>query len=112
MSVLLLLSYRMASQVVLATLSIPISQPATEFDKLLDMEGVSMEKARRLATLLGLQGLPTRASLIKDIVCLFVNLFITWSVYYVGTKKDMFPLVFLRMCLHCHCPCIVCIDRQ
>ncbi|KAI8485639.1 Eukaryotic translation initiation factor 3 subunit A [Branchiostoma belcheri] len=59
---------KMASQVVLATLSIPISTPATEFDKLLDMEGVSMEKARRLATLLGLQGLPTRASLIKDMV--------------------------------------------
>lgn len=59
----------MSTRVLLATLSIPITPERTDIARLLDMDGIIVEKHRRLATLLGLQSPPTRQSLINDMVC-------------------------------------------
>lgn len=60
----------MSTRVLLATLSIPITPERTDIARLLDMDGIIVEKQRRLATLLGLQSPPTRQSLINDMVIL------------------------------------------
>ncbi|KAM9847541.1 eukaryotic translation initiation factor 3 subunit A [Aulostomus maculatus] len=59
---------RMSTRVLLATLSIPITPERTDIARLLDMDGIIVEKHRRLATLLGLQSPPSRQSLINDMV--------------------------------------------
>ncbi|KAG8542404.1 hypothetical protein GDO81_026793, partial [Engystomops pustulosus] len=59
---------RMSTRVLLATLSIPITPERTDIARLLDMDGIIVEKQRRLATLLGLQAPPTRVALINDMV--------------------------------------------
>ncbi|XP_034040198.1 eukaryotic translation initiation factor 3 subunit A isoform X2 [Thalassophryne amazonica] len=59
---------RMSTRVLLATLSISITPERTDIARLLDMDGIIVEKHRRLATLLGLQSPPTRQSLINDMV--------------------------------------------
>uniref|UniRef100_A0A8C8VMH4 Eukaryotic translation initiation factor 3 subunit A n=1 Tax=Pelusios castaneus TaxID=367368 RepID=A0A8C8VMH4_9SAUR len=59
---------RMSTRVLLATLSIPITPERTDIARLLDMDGIIVEKQRRLATLLGLQAPPTRITLINDMV--------------------------------------------
>ncbi|KAE8589521.1 hypothetical protein XENTR_v10017599 [Xenopus tropicalis] len=59
---------RMSTRVLLATLSIPITPERTDIARLLDMDGIILEKQRRLATLLGLQAPPTRVGLINDMV--------------------------------------------
>ncbi|XP_007566972.1 eukaryotic translation initiation factor 3 subunit A isoform X2 [Poecilia formosa] len=59
---------RMSTRVLLATLSIPITPERTDIARLLDMDGIIVEKHRRLATLLGVQSPPTRQSLINDMV--------------------------------------------
>ncbi|XP_070541115.1 eukaryotic translation initiation factor 3 subunit A-like [Ptychodera flava] len=59
---------RMASRVLLATLSIQIIQPRSVITSILDMREVHAEKQRKLANLLGLQSAPTRSQLIKDLV--------------------------------------------
>ncbi|XP_068597655.1 eukaryotic translation initiation factor 3 subunit A-like [Brachionichthys hirsutus] len=59
---------RMSTRVLLATLSIPITPERTDIARLLDMDGIIVDKHRRLATLLGLQSPPTRQSLINDMV--------------------------------------------
>lgn len=59
---------RMSTRVLLATLSIPITPERTDIARLLDMDGIIVEKHRRLATLLGIQSPPTRQSLINDMV--------------------------------------------
>lgn len=58
----------MSTRVLLATLSIPITPERTDIARLLDMDGIIVEKHRRLATLLGLQSPPTRQTLINDMV--------------------------------------------
>lgn len=63
-----LLSFRMSTRVLLATLSIPITPERTDIARLLDMDGIIVEKQRRLATLLGLQSPPNRVGLINDMV--------------------------------------------
>lgn len=60
--------FRMSTKVLLATLSIPITPERTDIARLLDMDGIIVEKHRRLATLLGLQSPPTRQSLMNDMV--------------------------------------------
>uniref|UniRef100_W5MU27 Eukaryotic translation initiation factor 3 subunit A n=1 Tax=Lepisosteus oculatus TaxID=7918 RepID=W5MU27_LEPOC len=59
---------RMSTRVLLATLSIPITPERTDIARLLDMDGIIVDKHRRLATLLGLQAPPTRQGLINDMV--------------------------------------------
>lgn len=63
----------MSTRVLLATLSIPITPERTDIARLLDMDGIIVEKQRRLATLLGLQSPPTRQSLINDMVICVSN---------------------------------------
>lgn len=72
----------MSTRVLLATLSIPITPERTDIARLLDMDGIIVEKHRRLATLLGLQSPPTRQSLINDMV------------YYVHVKESFVKLLW------------------
>ncbi|GAB6024924.1 Eukaryotic translation initiation factor 3 subunit A [Chamberlinius hualienensis] len=58
---------KMASRVLLSTLSIPIPPPRNEIDRSSDADEAATEKKRRLATLLGLPNPPTRQTLIKDL---------------------------------------------
>ncbi|XP_059517555.1 eukaryotic translation initiation factor 3 subunit A isoform X1 [Myotis daubentonii] len=75
---------RMSTRVLLATLSIPITPERTDIARLLDMDGIIVEKQRRLATLLGLQAPPTRIGLINDMVRFNV------LQYVVSEVKDLY----------------------
>uniref|UniRef100_T1IIY3 Eukaryotic translation initiation factor 3 subunit A n=1 Tax=Strigamia maritima TaxID=126957 RepID=T1IIY3_STRMM len=59
---------RMASRVLLATLAVPIPPARNDIDKYLEVDETTMDKQRRLATLLGLSNPPNRSNLIKDLV--------------------------------------------
>ncbi|KAH0555004.1 eukaryotic translation initiation factor 3 subunit A [Cotesia glomerata] len=59
---------RMANRVLLATLSIPLPSAHPEFDRFIETDKSPLEKAQKLAILLGLSQPPTRASLLRDIV--------------------------------------------
>ncbi|XP_050310382.1 eukaryotic translation initiation factor 3 subunit A [Anthonomus grandis grandis] len=59
---------KMACRVLLATLSIPLPSAHPEFDRFIETDKSPLEKAQRLAILLGLSQPPTRASLLKDLV--------------------------------------------
>ncbi|KAJ8878273.1 hypothetical protein PR048_018850 [Dryococelus australis] len=63
---------RMACRVLLATLSIPLPSAHPEFDRFIETDKSPLEKAQRLAILLGLSQPPTRASLLRDILRLNV----------------------------------------
>ena len=58
-----------ASQVLLATLSVPIEHVPSESDRFLEVDDNSREKSKRLASLLRMPVPPSRATLIKDLVC-------------------------------------------
>lgn len=58
----------MACNVLIATLAIPLPSAHPEFDRFIETDKSPLEKAQRLAVLLGLSQPPTRASLLKDIV--------------------------------------------
>lgn len=64
----------MASRVMLATLAIPIPVSLSETEKHLELDEMAREKSRRLAGLLGLQAVPTRASLINDMVSIILSI--------------------------------------
>ncbi|XP_041424299.1 eukaryotic translation initiation factor 3 subunit A isoform X2 [Xenopus laevis] len=85
---------RMSTRVLLATLSIPITPERTDIARLLDMDGIIVEKQRRLATLLGLQSPPNRAGLIKDMVRFNVMQYILPEVkeLYNWLEVDFHPL--------------------
>lgn len=59
---------RMASHVLIATLSIPLPSAHPEFDRFIETDKSPLEKAQKLALLLGLNQPPTRISLLKDMV--------------------------------------------
>ncbi|KAF7274038.1 hypothetical protein GWI33_013274, partial [Rhynchophorus ferrugineus] len=59
---------RMACRVLLATLAIPLPSAHPEFDRFIETDKSPLEKAQRLAILLGLMQPPTRASLLKDLI--------------------------------------------
>lgn len=63
---------RMASHVLIATLSIPLPSAHPEFDRFIEADKSPLEKAQKLAVLLGLQQPPTRISLLKEVVRLNV----------------------------------------
>ncbi|XP_037814737.1 eukaryotic translation initiation factor 3 subunit A [Lucilia sericata] len=63
---------RMASHVLIATLSIPLPSAHPEFDRFIEADKSPLEKAQKLAVLLGLQQPPTRVSLLKEVVRLNV----------------------------------------
>ncbi|XP_030628916.1 eukaryotic translation initiation factor 3 subunit A [Chanos chanos] len=85
---------RMSTRVLLATLSIPITPERTDIARLLDMDGIIIEKHRRLATLLGLQSPPTRQSLINDMVRFNLLQYIVTEVkeLYNWLEVDFHPL--------------------
>lgn len=60
--------FRMACRVLLATLAIPLPSSHPEFDRFIETDKSPLEKAQRLAVLLGLLQPPSRASLLKDLV--------------------------------------------
>ncbi|XP_073816251.1 eukaryotic translation initiation factor 3 subunit A-like [Musca autumnalis] len=64
---------RMASHVLIATLSIPLSSAKPEFDRFIEADKSLLEKAQQLSVLLGLQQPPTGASLLKEVVRLSVG---------------------------------------
>lgn len=64
---------RMASHVLVATLAIPLPSAHPEYDRFIETDKSPLEKAQRLAVLLGLQQPPTRVSLLKEIVSSFVR---------------------------------------
>lgn len=59
---------RMASHVLVATIAIPLPSAHPEFDRFIETDKSPLEKAQRLAVLLGLQQPPTRISLLKDMI--------------------------------------------
>lgn len=59
---------RLASHVLVATVSIPLASAHPEFDRFIETDKSPYEKAQKLATLLGLQQPPTRSSLLKDVM--------------------------------------------
>lgn len=65
---MLIVFNRMASRVLCATLAVPIPASRNTIDQLLETDEATMEKKRRLATLLMLNNAPTRQTLIKDFV--------------------------------------------
>ncbi|KAI4871901.1 hypothetical protein NFI96_031956, partial [Prochilodus magdalenae] len=77
-----------------STLSIPITPERTDIARLLDMDGIIVEKHRRLATLLGLQSPPTRQSLINDMVRFNLLQYIVPEVkeLYSWLEVDFHPL--------------------
>ncbi|XP_029466365.1 eukaryotic translation initiation factor 3 subunit A isoform X2 [Rhinatrema bivittatum] len=85
---------RMSTRVLLATLSIPITPERTDIARLLDMDGIILEKQRRLATLLGLQSPPTRSALINDMVRFNVLQYVVPEVkeLYNWLEVDFHPL--------------------
>ncbi len=71
----------MASRLLVAVLSIPLPPPQTESDKYLMFDEVAREKSRRLATLLGLQTVPTRKKLVGDLVSMFIRAPLILNLY-------------------------------
>jgi translation initiation factor 3 subunit A len=59
---------RLASRVLCATLAIPLPAARNHTDQLLDLDESNVEKQKRLATLLSLTTLPTRQTLVKEMV--------------------------------------------
>lgn len=64
----------MACRVLIATLAIPLPSAHPEFDRFIETDKSPLEKAQRLAVLLGLLQPPTRSSLLKDLVSVETNL--------------------------------------
>ncbi|XP_064630088.1 eukaryotic translation initiation factor 3 subunit A-like [Lineus longissimus] len=85
---------RMASRVLCATLAIPIPPNRDKLDALIDQEISTLDKQRRLATLLGLQNPPTRISLIKDLVKYNVIQFVNPELHnlYKWLEVEFHPL--------------------
>ncbi|CAG0920222.1 unnamed protein product [Notodromas monacha] len=63
---------KMAGQVVMATLGVPLPSLHPEFDRFIESEKNSVEKIQRLAALLNMPSPPTRQGLVRDLVRLQV----------------------------------------
>jgi len=66
-------SGRLASRVLCATLAVPLPVARNQSDQLLDLDDGGVEKQKRLANLLSLSSLPTRQTLVKELVSSAVN---------------------------------------
>ena len=58
---------RITTRLLLATLAIPIPANKSPIDECLDQDEVTLEKQKRLSSLLGLQSPPTRLALVKNL---------------------------------------------
>lgn len=85
---------RMASHVLIATLSIPLPSAHPEFDRFIETDKSPLEKAQRLAVLLGLTQPPTRVSLLKELIRLNVHLYAAekFKNLYYWLEVDFDPL--------------------
>lgn len=101
---------RMASRVLCATLAIPIPAARNAIGQMLDMDDGTIEKQRRLATLLMLNNPPTRAQLIKDLVKYSVIQFVFPDLQnlYRWMEVEFHPLKLS----HRISPCIEYINNQ
>ena len=96
----LFFSYSTASQVLLATLSIPIAPVPSEIDRFLEIDNTSRDKARRLAALLRIATPPTRASLLHDMVCILrSHMVATYVVFYVVHGYHKYKITCICTCL-------------
>jgi len=59
---------RLASRVLCATLAVPLPAVRNQTDQLLDLEDGGVEKQKKLAALLSLNSLPSRQTLVKELV--------------------------------------------
>lgn len=59
---------RISSKVLLSTLSVPVAAGKSELETYLNHDDTAHEKAKRLSGLLGLQSIPSRQFLIKEMV--------------------------------------------
>ncbi|CAF3804580.1 unnamed protein product, partial [Rotaria sordida] len=59
---------RLSTKALLSILSIPLPTPRTQIDEHLETDETINEKQKRLTSLLSLQQIPTRASLIRDMI--------------------------------------------
>ena len=59
---------RLASRVLCATLAVPLPAARNQTDQLPDLDDSGVEKKKRLAALLSLNSLPTRQTLVKELV--------------------------------------------
>ena len=59
----------MSSRVLCATLAVPIPPSRSRIDSLIELDEQTVEKKKRLSTLLSLKEPPTRSSLARDLVC-------------------------------------------
>ena len=62
------MSDRLASRVLCATLAMPLPAARNQTDQLLDLDDGGVEKQKRLAALLSLTSIPTRQTLVKELV--------------------------------------------
>lgn len=76
-----MLSFRQASRVLCATLAIPLPAARNQTDLLLDLDESGIEKQKRLAGLLSLPNLPTRQTLVRDLVGFIASLNFTCKLY-------------------------------
>lgn len=85
---------KMASRVLLSTLAIPIPVSLSETEKHLELDENAREKSRRLANLLGLQNIPTRSSLVNDMLKMNVQQHIMPQLQdlYHFLERDFSPL--------------------
>ena len=96
------IAVRLASQVLLATLAIPIVPVSTESTRFLQHDSYVHEKDRRLASLLRLKNIiPTRHSLHKDLVSVHDQVVIddyNYGVEYITRCGWEYYNMFLMSC--------------
>merc|ERR1719348_1990633 len=94
---------KMATRLLLATLGIPLPPARGEMDRLLDMQDNTLEKQRKLATLLGLNTPPTRSTLLKDFNKIGVIQYIPAEIAVLHTllEVEFDPLKLCVRVKHC-----------
>ena len=68
MAIYLCVIFRISSKVLLSTLSVSVAAGKSELETYLNHDDTAHEKAKRLSALLGLQSIPSRQFLIKEMV--------------------------------------------
>ena len=77
-----IINNRTATQVLLATLSVPITPILSPMERLLIDDSTDHEKALKLSALLRIQTPPTRSTLLSDLVSFCCHLFLFYFIIY------------------------------
>ncbi|XP_066260219.1 eukaryotic translation initiation factor 3 subunit A-like [Euwallacea similis] len=80
---------KMACRVLVATLAILLPSAHPEFDRFIETDESPLEKAQRLAILLGLTQPPTRASLLTDLVLVNIVNMATLQLHDLGNWLEV-----------------------